>query len=59
MPKKDYYICNICFEDVDKVQGKTEGAALCYCMPRESMWLGAERGAMGLYEKVWSSREVS
>ena len=34
IPKKGYYRCNICFQDVDReVLRRPEGAALCLCRP--------------------------
>ena len=48
MPKKEYYRCNICFEDANReAERKSERAVL-----------SAKRGTMVLHEEVWSTREI-
>ena len=51
--REKHYRCIVCFESVDgEVQRRSEGATLCVCGPRESLWQGAKRRGVILHEKV-------
>ena len=61
MPKKEYYRCSVCSEDVDtEVERRSEGAALCLCVSGESRRHRLpQRGTVLMFEQAWQCRQRS